>query len=179
MRALLPLRGSSNRGQAYLTLTIFDMTPSSLRYGLVRTEPNDPGFRALVAELDEDLAVRDGDEHAFYDQYNKLDSIPHAIVVMDGKLAVGCGAMRAFDAGAVEIKRMFTAPAHRNKGIGAMILIELERWARELSYQRCVLETGRKQPEAIALYMKSGYHLIPNYGQYIGVDSSVCFEKQL
>lgn len=148
-------------------------------FRLIRTDASDPSFRTLVTELDKELAIRDGDEHAFYDQYNKLESIPHAVLLMDGALPAACGAMRAFAPDAVEIKRMFTAPAHRNKGLGAFILIELESWARELNYKRCVLETGRKQPEAIALYTKSGYHLIPNYGQYIGVDSSVCFEKEL
>lgn len=146
---------------------------------LIRTDPRDASFQRLVAELDKELAIRDGDEHAFYDQYNKLDTIPHAVVAMEDSLPVGCGAMRPFANDSVEIKRMFTAPTHRSRGIGARILVELERWASELSYTRCVLETGCKQPEAIALYTKNGYHLIPNYGQYIGVDSSVCFEKEL
>ena len=58
-----------------------------------------------------------------------------------------------------------------------MILTELEAWAAELSYSKCILETGKRQPEAIALYLKQGYVNIPNYGQYAGVDNSVCFEK--
>ena len=60
-----------------------------------------------------------------------------------------------------------------------MILHELETWAKELGYEKCYLETGIKMPEAIKLYEKSGYSLIPNYGQYIGVETSRCFEKQL
>jgi putative acetyltransferase len=59
------------------------------------------------------------------------------------------------------------------------VLAELERWAHELGYAGCVLETGKKQPEAIALYQRSGYALTPNYGQYIGVDNSVCMQKAL
>jgi hypothetical protein len=55
----------------------------------------------------------------------------------------------------------------------------LEIWSGELSYSRCVLETGKKQPEAIALYQKSAYRKIPNYGQYADVENSVCFEKKL
>lgn len=148
-------------------------------FRLIRTDSNDQGFRELVTELDKDLAIRDGKDHAFFAQFNKLDNIKHAVLVMEGALAVGCGAMKEFDATSVEIKRMFTAPTHRKKGIGSLVLQELERWARELGYQRCVLETGKKQPEAIALYTKCGYRIIPNYGQYIGVLSSVCFEKEL
>ena len=144
---------------------------------LIRTDSSDPDFRTLVGELDKDLAIRDGKDHAFFAQYNKLDSIRHAVVVMDGNLPVGCGAMKAYEADAMEIKRMYTAPTHRQRGIGSLVLEELERWAHELGHKRCVLETGQKQPEAIALYTKRGYGIIPNYGQYIGVESSVCFEK--
>jgi GNAT superfamily N-acetyltransferase len=74
---------------------------------------------------------------------------------------------------------MYTRPGARGKGIASLVLAELERWAGELSYGRCVLETGKRQPEAIALYKKRGYTSIPNYGQYIGVDNSVCFEKEI
>jgi putative acetyltransferase len=70
-------------------------------------------------------------------------------------------------------------PDNRGKGIAAQILNELEKWAKELNYKKCVLETGHKQPEAIALYKKNGYKQIPNYGQYIGIENSVCFEKLL
>lgn len=145
----------------------------------MRTEASDPAFRELVIELDRDLAIRDGNEHAFFAQFNTLHDIKHVVLVMDGEMPVGCGAFKSFGDGAVEVKRMFVPPTHRQKGIASLVLSELERWADELGYERCVLETGKKQPEAIALYTKRGYHLIPNYGQYIGVESSVCFEKTL
>jgi GNAT superfamily N-acetyltransferase len=74
---------------------------------------------------------------------------------------------------------MFVSPGSRNKGIASKILSELENWASELSYTKCVLETGKRQPEAVGLYKKNGYKLIPNYGQYTGVENSVCFEKEL
>ncbi len=51
------------------------------------------------------------------------------------------------------------------------------KWASELGYTSCVLETGKRQPEAIALYTKNGYKIIPNYEQYEGVENSVCFRK--
>lgn len=146
---------------------------------LIRTNASDPAFRELVAELDQDLAIRDGSEHAFFAQFNKLDDIRHVVLVMDGPVAVGCGAFKPFERDAVEIKRMYVPLVHRKKGIASVVLGALERWALELGYGRCVLETGQKQPEAIALYRKCGYHLVPNYGQYAGVDSSVCFEKAL
>ena len=148
-------------------------------YSLLRTDASHPGFCQLVTELDKDLAIRDGNEHAFFAQFNKLHDINHVVVVMDGELPVGCGAFKPFADGVVEVKRMYVPTAHRQKGIASLVLNELERWADELGYGRCVLETGQKQPEAIALYNKRGYRLTPNYGQYIGVESSVCFEKEL
>lgn len=153
--------------------------PPHTAYRVVRTDAGDPAFRALVVELDKDLAIRDGSEHAFFDQFNKLDSNRHAVVLMDGVTPVGCGAFKPFEGEAVEIKRMFTATTHRQRGVGSIVLRELEQWAKELGYARCVLETGIKQPEAIALYTKRGYRSIPNYGQYIGVESSVCFAKEI
>lgn len=146
-------------------------------FSIHRTDAGDPAFRALVAELDRDLAIRDGKDHAFFAQFNTLDSIKHAVVAYLGGTPVGCGAIKEFDHGSMEVKRMFTASAYRGKGIGSFILNELENWTRELGYTRCVLETGETQPEAIALYKKNGYTVIPNYGQYADVVTSVCFEK--
>ena len=144
---------------------------------IVRTTSDNEDFRNLVNRLDRELAIRDGDDHAFYSQFNKLDTIKHAVVAYIDKEAVGCGAIRPFDDASVEVKRMFVPTEHRGRGIAKDILKELESWAVELSFKRCILETGLKQPEAIALYTKSGYISIPNYGQYQGMYNSVCFEK--
>ena len=146
---------------------------------LVRTDSENKDFIALVKELDTDLATRDGSEHAFYAQFNKIDTIKHVVVLYEKDEAVGCGAIKHFSPVAMEVKRMYTQPAQRGKGLATAILTELEKWAAELGYQQCILETGLKQPEAIALYQKNGYQLMPNYGQYAGVENSVCFEKKL
>jgi GNAT superfamily N-acetyltransferase len=146
---------------------------------LTRNTSASPDFRALVQLLDQDLQVRDGAEHGFYAQFNKVDAIRHVVVAYQDGEPVGCGAFKEFAAGQVEIKRMFVQPAYRGRGIAGAVLGELEGWARELGYAACVLETGKKQPEAIRLYQKSGYQLIPNYGQYVGVDNSVCMHKPL
>ncbi|MFD2721392.1 GNAT family N-acetyltransferase [Hymenobacter monticola] len=146
---------------------------------LVRTTSETPDFRALVQLLDQDLARRDGAEHAFYAQFNKIDKINHVVVAYEGDDPVGCGAIKEFDANQMEVKRMFVQPAHRGAGVAPAVLAELERWAGELGYAACVLETGKKQPEAIRLYEKSGYAFTPNYGQYIGVENSVCLRKEL
>lgn len=147
---------------------------------LKRTDSSNHDFQSLVKLLDVDLAIRDGEvEHQFYAQFNKIDAIKNAIVAFaDGK-PVGCGAIKDFNGEAMEVKRMYVLPAHRGKGIAHKILTELELWAKELGYDSCVLETGKKQPEAISLYQKAGFKITENYGQYIGIENSICFKKQL
>ena len=144
---------------------------------LVRTTSENPDFRALVQLLDQDLAERDGAEHGFYAQFNTIVQLAHVVVAYQDEEPVGCGAFKPFAADVVEIKRMYVQPPHRQQGVAQAVLAELERWAGELGYARCVLETGKKQPEAIALYRRCGYAIIPNYGQYVGIENSVCMAR--
>ena len=144
---------------------------------LLRTNSDNSDFRELVTLLDADLQIRDGDKHSFYAQFNKVDKIRHVVLAYEDGEAVGCGAIKEYAEGVTEIKRMFVRPERRGQGIAKSILSELETWAKELDFQECILETGWKQPEAIALYQKSGYEKIPNYGQYSGVENSVCMKK--
>lgn len=146
---------------------------------LLRTDAQNPDFVVLVKALDASLAISDGDEHAFYDQYNKIDNIHHTIVAYHEGEAVACGAIKHYSIETMEVKRMYTSDKMRGKGCATKVLSELEQWAKELGYKSCILETGKKQPEAVALYHKCNYIVIENYGQYIGVENSVCFEKQL
>ena len=146
---------------------------------LRRTTSDNPDFQALVVLLDQDLAARDGDQHVFYAQFNKLGKISNVVVAYQHGQPVGCGAFREHSPGEVEVKRMYVLPSHRGQGIAQAVLTELERWAKESNYAACVLETGQKQPEAIRLYQRSGYTPIPNYGQYAGVENSVCMRKPI
>ena len=144
-----------------------------------RTQSTDPDFQKLIKVLDRELAIRDGDEHAFFAQYNTLLNIQHVVLIMVDDRAVGCGAIKPYNEKTIEVKRMFVAEDHRSAGLATMILTELEKWATGLGFRNCILETGIRQPEAIRLYTKNRYQSIPNYGQYEGVASSVCFEKWL
>lgn len=146
---------------------------------LFRTTSDNKDFIELVKELDAFLAEVDGEEHAFYAQFNKTAMLKQVVVVYENDKPVACGAIREFSPNTMEVKRMYTLPEQRGKGYAAMVLAELERWARELGGTKCILETGYRQPAAVHLYEKSGYKRIPNYGQYEGVANSVCFEKQL
>lgn len=143
----------------------------------IRTDSNHPDFVGLVHLLDAYLAQLDGEEHDYYHQFNKIDLLKNVVVIYDQDLAVGCGAIKAIDSERMEVKRMYTLPESRGKGIASSVLSELENWAKELGYKYCVLETGKRMPDAIGLYQKAGYQIIENYGQYIGVENSVCFEK--
>ncbi|MCP4442929.1 MAG: GNAT family N-acetyltransferase [Aureispira sp.] len=146
---------------------------------LLRTNSQNPDFIKLVQKLDADLAKRDGQEHSFYAQFNKIDALQYVVVLYENGEALGCGAIKELNINTMEAKRMYTNPSSRGKGLATIILLELEKWAEELGYKKCALETGKKQPEAIRLYSKNGYQTIPNYGQYANVENSLCFEKPL
>jgi GNAT superfamily N-acetyltransferase len=132
----------------------------------------------LTALFDEFLIDIDGEEKDFFAQFNQI-YIDNAIVYYENDNAVGCGAFKKADSQVAEIKRMFVTIEHRGKGIAFQILSELEVWARELNHSSCILETSFKLEQAIALYKKSGYKIIPNYDPYVGVISSVCMKKVL
>ncbi len=146
---------------------------------IIRTNSKHQDFIGLVKQLDSDLAEKDGEEHSFYAQFNTLTSLNNVIVLYDDDQPIACGALKVFNTGSMEIKRMYTIPKYRGKGIATKVLIGLENWTLELGFTSCLLETGKRQPEAIALYQKNNYQRITNYGQYAGIENSVCFEKQL
>jgi putative acetyltransferase len=146
---------------------------------LIRTNSDNKDFINLVKLLDVELAELDGDDHAFYAQLNKTDKIKHVILAYENDKPISCGAIREYSPTITEVKRMYTVPEYRSKGIATKVLNELEKWAAELSYQKCILETGWRQPDAIRLYEKNDYKRISNYGKYAGIENSVCFEKEI
>jgi len=146
---------------------------------LLRTDSGNPELSELIKLLDAVLRESDGDEHAFYSQYNKLENIQNFVIAYLNEIPAGCGAIKKNSDNTAEIKRMYVKPEFRGKGIAKNILKELEMWAYELNYSECILETGKKQSDAVGLYKREGYKVIPNYGQYAGVELSVCMKKIL
>ncbi|MCL9808149.1 GNAT family N-acetyltransferase [Flavobacterium luminosum] len=144
---------------------------------LVRTTSDHPDFKKLVALFDEYLIDIDGEERDFFAFHNNK-FLAHALVCYENDEPVGCGGFKEFDATTAEIKRMFVHPDHRKKGIANLILSEIEAWAKENGYTQFILETSPKLENAIALYKKTGYVIIPNFGQYIGVENSICMKKE-
>ena len=146
---------------------------------ILRTNHENQDFINLVSLLDKELAETDGDEHTFYAQYNGVNTLDHVLVVYDEQGGIACGAFKKFNDHTVEIKRMYVKPESRNLQIAAQMLDQLEVWAKEVGYTRSILETGKRQVAAVGLYKKHTYQVISNYGQYIGVENSICFEKWL
>lgn len=146
---------------------------------LIRTTSDKQDFGKLVLELDAYLKVLDGKDHAFYAQFNKTNLLKNALVCYENGVAVGIGAYKEFEPNVAEIKRMYTIPEYRGKGIAKAIVTELEVWAKEENYTTSILETGYLQHDAIGLYQKLGYEITENYGQYKGLTTSVCMKKIL
>ncbi|MFN3967618.1 GNAT family N-acetyltransferase [Flavobacterium sp.] len=146
---------------------------------IVRTTSDNKDFGDLVIQLDAYLRILDGDDHEFYAQFNKSNLLKNALICYENDVAVGIGAYKEYNSQTAEIKRMYTLPEYRGKGIAKTILTELELWAKEEGYKFSILETGYLQKDAIGLYQKLGYEITENFGQYIGVENSVCMKKSL
>jgi putative acetyltransferase len=144
-----------------------------------RTTSDNPDFEKLVVQLDAYLAVLDCEDHAFYAQFNKSSLLKNALIVYENGIPIAIGAYKEYDAETAEMKRMFTLPEHRGKGIATKVLTELETWAKEENYKTALLETGYLQKDAVYLYQKLGYKIIENFGQYQGVENSICMKKNI
>ncbi|WNJ18182.1 GNAT family N-acetyltransferase [Pontibacter sp. G13] len=145
----------------------------------IRTDAQHPALNDLIPLLDRELAITDGDEHAFYHQFNGLEKIQGIVLAQVQGEWVGCGAFRRVDASRAEVKRMFVLSSARGRGIAQRVLKELEDWMRELNYRACILETGVNQLPAIRLYERAGFCRIPNYPPYHESPNSICMEKTL
>ena len=100
----------------------------------------------------------------------------------DAGTAVGCGALRALGDGVAEVKRMFVARSARGRGVWKAVLAGLEDAARLRGWTTLRLETGPRQPEAVALYTGAGYRSIAAFGGYVGApdaEDSLFFERVL
>jgi GNAT superfamily N-acetyltransferase len=147
---------------------------------LVDDRIDSPVGRDLVLELLRELEARYGGPDP--DEPSPSDlAPPHGafVVAWIDDQAVGCGGVRAYDGDVGEIKRMYTRPGSRRRGVACLLLDAIEERARGLGYTRLVLETGTKQPEAMALYESFGYASITPYGQYADYPDSRCFGRDL
>ena len=173
----------------------------------LRLEPYDgPAGARLVADLAADLGRRyaedddapacarapeeraarqaelDADEAAYLAEVTPADVAPPAgafVVARLGGEPVGCGGIRRHADGVAEVKRLWVAPPARGRGLARTLMARLEAEAVALGYRQLTLETGLRQPEAIALYTALGYRRRAPYGRYADSPLSVCFERDL
>lgn len=145
----------------------------------LRTDSSNTDFQSLVVLLDKYLSVINGEKDSFFAAFNTINALQNVVVAFDQEKPVGCGAFKPYSDDSVEIKRMFVAEEYRRQGIAQGVLSALEIWASELGFSICILETSKSMLPAVHLYQKYGYAVIPNYGQYRDVESSVCMEKHL
>ncbi|MFI2711813.1 GNAT family N-acetyltransferase [Micromonospora sp. NPDC018662] len=142
-----------------------------------------PESQALIRAALADLGARyggSGDETPV--DAAEFDPPDGAFLVayLDGQ-PVGCGGWRSHgaDGDEAELKRMYTAPAARGRGVARSVLAAIERSARDAGRKRIVLECGDKQPEAIAMYTSAGYERIPNFGYYRDAPGCLSFGRTL
>ncbi|PZR26751.1 MAG: GNAT family N-acetyltransferase [Citrobacter freundii] len=146
---------------------------------LKRTNNQNPDFLYLIPLLDQDLRNRYQELQDTYDKHNVIVNVDTVVIAYVDDQPVGCGCFKQYRETAVEMKRMYVKPAYRRQGISSAILNELEKWAVEMGYKEAVLETGNRQEEAIAMYEKLGYSVIPNYPPYENIPTSICMQKPL
>ena len=94
----------------------------------IRTTADDTRCAELVKLLDKELAIRDGEDADFYAQYNHVDLSFKVVLILEENAAVACGALKHFDSGVFEVKRMYTVQQDRGKGYAIRMIQALEKW---------------------------------------------------
>lgn len=142
--------------------------------------PNQPEVIALIAELDAYQASLYPPEsrHPLDMAALTQANVVFAVARDAAARAVGCGAVVLSPAFG-EIKRMYVHPRHRAQGIAASLLAWLEAEALAVGCTLLKLETGPLQPEALALYARSGYERRGPFGKYASDPLSVFMEKRI
>ena len=145
---------------------------------IIRTTYVNPEFQKLVAQLNEDLARRDGKDHPLA-QFNEISNLNYVVLVLLDNKPVGCGAISNYNQTAMEVKRMYVTPSYRGQKLGECILSELENWTKELGLNKCILFMVVNQPEAMKLYTRNHFSVIENYGKLKDIPDSICLAKTL
>ena len=145
------------------------------------TDGQNKDFIELCHGLDEFLNELVGGEEnrAEYIQYNKLDDIHDVVIAYDNDIPVGSTSFKKYDDENAEVKRVFVKEEYRGQGISNELMKMLEQRAREKGFKYFILESGEPLVSAMALYRKIGYKVIPNYGQYVNMEESICMKKKL
>ena len=150
-----------------------------MNLNIVHTDSKNTDFIKLITLLDNDLNERYGELQKQYNKHNIVDYINDVIIIYKDEAAVACGAFKEHSIDAIELKRIFVVKENRGQGLSKILINELEKLGKAKGYKNALLETGKKQYEAINLYTNAGYRIIENYAPYIGNTNSVCMRKDL
>ncbi|GAA4747341.1 GNAT family N-acetyltransferase [Modestobacter marinus] len=140
----------------------------------------DPVAQHLIERVQQEYVVRYGGRDAAVVDPAEF-SPPQGLFLVaevDG-VPAGCGGWRAHGHGVAELKRMYVEPGFRRRGLAALVLAELERTAAAAGHQQLLLNSGDRQPEALALYDRAGYTPVAGYGIYADSPEAVFLGKQL
>lgn len=144
-----------------------------------RSNSEDPDFKSLTYLLDSALCELYGTKQEDYEEYNKIINLNTIVVAYSDGTPIGCGCFKQHNKDTIEIKRMYVLPENRRAGVAFKMLNELELWGESLGNTNSILETGKAQIGAIAMYKKMGYMPIAPYNEYDALEISCCFRKNL
>ena len=146
---------------------------------IIRTDTLNLKVKELIKALDKELRGYYGDIQDSYTPHNDVSKgFPTILIEQAGK-PIGCGAFKPYDKTSAELKRVFLKKEARGKGLSKLMVKALEDWMLERNLSIARLETGGKQLEALGLYQKLGYKVIPKYGVYVDMPNSICMKKDL
>ncbi len=147
----------------------------------VYTDGRNQDFVELCRQLDDNLDELVGgvEQRKNYVQYNTLESIHDVILFYDDDKPCACASFKHYEEGTAEMKRVFVRQEYRGKGVSKELIQTLEALARDKGYRNMILETGKPLIAATKLYLKMGYKIIENYGQYKNMKLSICMSKEL
>lgn len=146
---------------------------------IIRTTSDNPDFKKLTDKLDDELCLIYNTKKEDFEEYNRIVDLNTVVLAYKDKKIAGCGCFKTLNEATIELKRMYVEPEFRGRGIASALVAEIEKWAMEKGYLSAFLETGKGQPQAIALYNKLGYSPVTDLIQYAVSDYSVCLEKDL
>jgi GNAT superfamily N-acetyltransferase len=141
---------------------------------------DDPLARDLVGRVQQEYVDRyGGPDEAAVDPAEFVPPAGLFLVAEVGGEPAGCGAWRRHGDLEVEVKRVYVVPAFRRLGLAQLVVAALEDSARAAGYRSVVLNSGDRQPEALALYEALGYTPVPGYGIYAGEAGAVFLGRGL
>ena len=141
----------------------------------------DPVAQHLIERVQQEYVVRyGGRDVAVVDRCEFSPPRGRFLVAEVDGVPAGCGGWRMHgDDGTVELKRMYVEPGFRRRGVAALLLAELERTAAAAGHRTMLLNSGDRQPEALALYARAGYTPVPGYGVYADSPEAVFLGREL